>query len=100
MTRCKVKKNIAACVLGFATATMLLSNYAATQEKGIVLAEFKPTLSGHKNIAFIETDKVGPERKEMLVFWKKDEPTYTLVAALGGRFWGKGAGVKIGSNGE
>ena len=68
--------------------------------KEIVLADFKPTLSGHKNNAFVETMQVGPDRKEMVVFWKKDEPNYTLVAALGGAFWGDGLQVHIGSHGE
>ena len=66
--------------------------------KEIIFPDFKPTLSGHKNNAFVQTDKVGADKKEMVVFWRKDRPEYVLVAALGGAFWG--GGFQIGANGE
>jgi hypothetical protein len=64
----------------------------------IVLPEFNPTLSGYKNNALVKMEKVGPQKKEMTVFWKKDEPKYNLVAAQGGLI--RGRGVSIGANGE
>ena len=72
-----------------------VSSLTAQEKKEIVFPDFKPTLTGHKNNAFVRMGKDGPEKA---VFWRKDEPKYTLVAALGGGFWG--GGFEIGRNGE
>jgi tetratricopeptide (TPR) repeat protein len=71
---------------------------ATSARQEIIFPDFKPTLSGHKNNAFVQTDKVGADEKEMVVFWRKDLPEYVLVTALGGVFWG--GGFQIGANGE
>jgi uncharacterized protein YraI len=68
------------------------------KQKEIDLSDFKPTLSGYKNNAFVQTDTVGPDKKEMVVFWRKDQPEYVLVTALGGVFLG--GGFQIGAHGE
>ncbi len=70
----------------------------AKMKPEMVLPAFKPTLSGHRNNAFLQTDEVGPAGKQMVVAWRKEGPDYTLVAALGGSFWGDG--LQIGANGE
>jgi hypothetical protein len=90
-------KKISAVIL-VSICVLFVVSISFAQEKEIVLSEFRPTLTGHKNIAFVQASTVDPDKK--VVFWRKDEPEYVLVAALGGGFWGKGAGVQIGAKGE
>ncbi len=64
------------------------------------LMDVKPTLTGHENKAFVNTEKVGKDNKEMTVFWTKDEPEYKLAAQQGGLVWGNNSGFEIGHRGE
>jgi hypothetical protein len=57
-------------------------------QKEIVIKEIKPTLSGYINTAFVMTDKVGQDKKEMTVFRRNEELKAPLVAAKGGLVWG------------
>lgn len=65
------------------------SAYEARGGQPFVLAELKPTLRGHQNRAFVEMKTVGTPGKPTLTFWKKDDPTFTLIAAQGGMMWGE-----------
>jgi len=71
-----------------------------TQETGeVVLSAFKPSITGHINSALVKSEEIGQDKKPMVVFWKKDSPEFTLVAARGGTFLG-GGGFEVGSHGE
>ncbi|MCX6348243.1 MAG: hypothetical protein NTV79_01895 [Candidatus Aureabacteria bacterium] len=70
----------------------------AQQTQEVILPAFKPTIKGHANNALVKS-VMGSEKKEMVVFWKKDSPEFTLAAALGGTFLG-GSGFQVGAEGE
>jgi len=90
------RKSLAAMLVFLCAMFAVALSFA--QEKKIDLSDFKPTLSGHKNNAFVQTDIVGLDKKEMVVFWRKDQPEYVLVTAIGG-FFIKG-GIQFGAHGE
>lgn len=93
MNRYRMKMGTGGHKVVITIMAILISSYAYAQGNEIVFPAFKPTLSGYKNNAFVEMGKKG------VFFWKKDEPEYKLVAAMGGMVWGRGAGIKIGKNG-
>lgn len=68
--------------------------------KEIILEDIKPTLTGYTNTAFVETDKVGEEKKEMTVFRRNKDVSGPLVAAKGGAIWGDEVAFEIGRQGE
>ncbi|MFA6141757.1 MAG: hypothetical protein WC738_00485 [Candidatus Omnitrophota bacterium] len=53
------------------------------------LIDVKPTLTGHENKAFVDTEMVGEaDKKEMTVFWIKNDSSCKLAAKTGGLTWG------------
>ena len=68
----------------------------AQEAKEIVLKDIKPTLTGYANNAFVETQKVGPDKKEITVFRRNQSSSAPLVAAKGGNIWGTEVPFAIG----
>lgn len=66
--------------------------------KEIVLKDITPTLAGNANSAFVETDKVGPDKKEMTVFRRDQSSPVPLVVAKGGNIWGTQVPFAIGQS--
>jgi hypothetical protein len=63
----------------------------AQEKKEIVLKDIKPTLTGYVNNAFVDTEKVGPDKKEMTVFRRdQNSPGPLVVAKREGYVWGAG----------
>jgi hypothetical protein len=86
-------------IAGLVTSVLLAARMGyAQQTREVMLSAFKPTITGHVNNALVKS-VIGSDKKEMVVFWKKDSPEFTLVAALGGTFLG-GGGFQVGAQGE
>lgn len=97
-----VKKRVLDLALGFTGKLQgNITELVKSQEvKGIILEDIKPTLTGYTNTAFVETDKVGEEKKEMTVFRRNKDASGPLVTAKGGYFWGDEVAFEIGRQGE